>query len=174
MLISHDRALLEAVAVHDRDRGPQLNSYPAAGPSTSGARSGSLPENLERRTAMGHVFALERVRLDRWSRSRCPRSPRREGRAQGAASPVSKNRLKDQQQAEQAVQDAEDALKVLEDQLAEPAAWATSYERKSQARHTAAKCGRGRLSTSGGVARSASRRRAWLGPAAARSETRTR
>jgi len=52
----------------------------------------------------------------------------------------SKNRLTEQQKAEQAVEDAEAALHALEDELADPAAWATQYESaKSQARHTAAR-----------------------------------
>jgi ATP-binding cassette, subfamily F, member 3 len=51
----------------------------------------------------------------------------------------SKNRVSDQQKAERAVEDAEAALLALEDALADPAAWATPYESaKSQARHTAA------------------------------------
>jgi ATP-binding cassette subfamily F protein 3 len=45
-----------------------------------------------------------------------------------------------QQKAERAVEDAEAALRALEDELADPAAWATQYESaKSQARHTAAR-----------------------------------
>ena len=52
----------------------------------------------------------------------------------------SKNRLRDQQNAERAVEDAEAALRAVEDELADPAAWATQYESaKSQARHTAAR-----------------------------------
>jgi ATP-binding cassette subfamily F protein 3 len=51
----------------------------------------------------------------------------------------SKNRLSDQQKAEQAVERAEAALRALEHELADPASWATQYESaKSQARHTAA------------------------------------
>jgi ATP-binding cassette subfamily F protein 3 len=53
---------------------------------------------------------------------------------------VSKNRLREQQKAERAIEDAEAALKVLEEELAAPEAWATKYEAaKSEARHTAAK-----------------------------------
>jgi ATP-binding cassette, subfamily F, member 3 len=53
---------------------------------------------------------------------------------------VSKNRLREQQKAERAIEAAETALKTLEDELADPAAWATKYEAaKSEARHTAAK-----------------------------------
>jgi ATP-binding cassette subfamily F protein 3 len=52
----------------------------------------------------------------------------------------SKNRLSDQQKAEQAVEAAEAALQGLEAELTDPAAWATRYESaKSEARHTAAK-----------------------------------
>jgi len=52
----------------------------------------------------------------------------------------SKNRLREQRKAEQAIEAAETALSELEDALSEPAAWATQYESaKSQARHTAAR-----------------------------------
>jgi ATP-binding cassette subfamily F protein 3 len=52
----------------------------------------------------------------------------------------SKNRLNDQQQAELAIEAAEAALREVEDALADPAAWATKYESaKSEARHTAAR-----------------------------------
>jgi len=51
----------------------------------------------------------------------------------------SKNRLNDQQKAERAIEAAEESLKALEAELADPAAWATRYEAaKSEARHTAA------------------------------------
>jgi ATP-binding cassette subfamily F protein 3 len=56
-----------------------------------------------------------------------------------AAGP-SKNRLSAQQKAERTIEDAEAALRALEDELADPAAWATKYDAaKSEARHTAAK-----------------------------------
>ena len=52
----------------------------------------------------------------------------------------SKNRLSAQQQAERAVEEAEAAMRSLEAELAAPEAWATRYESaKSEARHTAAK-----------------------------------
>jgi Tfp pilus assembly protein PilX len=51
----------------------------------------------------------------------------------------SKNRLSAQQRAERSVEEAEAALRAVERELADPAAWATRYESaKSQARHTAA------------------------------------
>jgi ATP-binding cassette, subfamily F, member 3 len=52
----------------------------------------------------------------------------------------SKNAQRRQTELEQAVEQAEARLASLEDELAEPAAWATKYESaKSTARHTAAK-----------------------------------
>ena len=66
----------------------------------------------------------------------------------GAAAPAasrpsagpSKNRLRAQEKAEQAVEAAEAALVALELELSDPAAWATKYETaKNEARHTAAK-----------------------------------
>ncbi len=52
----------------------------------------------------------------------------------------SKNRLSAQEQATLAVEQAEAAMAALEQELADPAAWATQYESaKSSARHTAAR-----------------------------------
>ncbi|HEY1834889.1 MAG TPA: ABC transporter ATP-binding protein, partial [Solirubrobacteraceae bacterium] len=52
----------------------------------------------------------------------------------------SKNRVTAQHKAERAVEQAEAALAALEQELIDPAAWATRYEAaKSEARHTAAK-----------------------------------
>ena len=52
----------------------------------------------------------------------------------------SKNRLSEQQKAERAIEAAEAAMAELEQELADPAAWASKYEAaKSEARHTAAK-----------------------------------
>ena len=60
------------------------------------------------------------------------KKPKREG--------PSKNRMSAIASAERAVEDAESAMRALEDELADPAAWATPYESaKSQARHTAAR-----------------------------------
>jgi hypothetical protein len=51
----------------------------------------------------------------------------------------SKNHLKREALATQAVEAAEAALAVVEAELSDPAAWATKYEAaKSEARHTAA------------------------------------
>jgi ATP-binding cassette subfamily F protein 3 len=48
--------------------------------------------------------------------------------------------LREQQKAEQAVEAAEAAMRAVEDELADPTAWATKYEAaKAEARHTAAR-----------------------------------
>ena len=83
---------------------------------------------------------------------RCRRRPRRAAnghtRRAAAATPApapkpkgpSKNAQRKQAELEKAVEQAETELAALEDELAEPAAWATKYESaKSTARHTAAK-----------------------------------
>ncbi|HEX5224049.1 MAG TPA: ABC transporter ATP-binding protein, partial [Solirubrobacteraceae bacterium] len=52
----------------------------------------------------------------------------------------SKNRLGEQEKATLAVEEAEASMRALEEELADPAAWATKYESaKSEARHTAAR-----------------------------------
>ncbi len=61
-------------------------------------------------------------------------------KAKPKAKGPSKNRLNAQAEAERAIEDAEAAMRALEDELADPAAWATQYESaKSEARHTAAR-----------------------------------
>jgi ATP-binding cassette subfamily F protein 3 len=65
-----------------------------------------------------------------------PEGHRQAGKSDGP----SKNRVREQTKAEQAIERAEAAMRVLEEDLADPAAWATKYEAaKSEARHTAAR-----------------------------------
>src|SRR4029077_15260189 len=60
------------------------------------------------------------------------------GRGRRRTDGPSKNRLREQRKGERGIEAAEAALRALEDELADPAAWATRYEAaKSQARHTA-------------------------------------
>jgi ATP-binding cassette subfamily F protein 3 len=67
-----------------------------------------------------------------------PRAP--EIAAPKAPGPPSKNRRREQQRLEQAVERSEAELAALEDELADPRWWASKYESaKSTARHTAAK-----------------------------------
>ncbi|HSZ69362.1 MAG TPA: ABC-F family ATP-binding cassette domain-containing protein [Solirubrobacteraceae bacterium] len=172
LLVSHDRALLDAVgtrtvAIEDGALRSYEGGWPeyvrvreerrAAGEAGGGAASG---QSAARRAPGGSAAAADRAG------ARAHAGPRANGTAaaagangrggeptNGAAGPgsakskpkakskgPSKNRLSDQQKAERAVEDAEAGLRALEDELADPAAWATKYEAaKAEARHTAAK-----------------------------------
>ncbi len=145
LLVSHDRALLDAV-----------------GTRTVAIEDGSL------RSFLGGWPEYVRVREERQAGIDVPKpsrpvqrvagkdettksaSERSGGASNGTSKPAgpstskpagpSKNRAREQTKAEQAVEQAEAALGELEDELADPGAWATKYEAaKSEARHTAAK-----------------------------------
>ena len=157
LLVSHDRALLDAVgtrtvAIEDGSLRSFLGGWPeyvrvreerlALGESTGGSGAGGHRAGGAGRNAASHPSGGTRE---------APEAP-----AHGNGKPVaagteakkatrkpagpSKNRVREQTKAEQAVEQAEAALRALEDELADPAAWATKYEAaKSEARHTAAK-----------------------------------
>jgi ATP-binding cassette subfamily F protein 3 len=132
LLVSHDRALLDAV-----------------GTRTVAVERGTL------RSYVGGWQEYRRVREERKARGEDPAArapvavaaPPRAAAAEPkprpeAARPAgpSKNRAREQARLERAVEEAEAALAQVEDELADPAAWATKYESaKSTARHTAAK-----------------------------------
>ena len=129
-----------------RSRTASCTPTSAAGPSTCAMR--------EERAAAGGARCT-RPPGPRVPRARTEAHRRRAATARGrrarpkrpaanAAKPrdagPSKNRLREQEKAERAVEEAEAALVALEAELADPAAWATKYEAaKSEARHTAAK-----------------------------------
>jgi ATP-binding cassette, subfamily F, member 3 len=149
LLVSHDRALLDAVgsrtiAVEEGT----LHSYAGGWAEYVRAREerGSLSEAAPAPAGDGpHAGAGARTAIANGSRAAAgAKEPRARGAAgaKGGDGPraPSKNRLRDQQKAERAVEEAEAALRALEDELADPAKWATQYESaKSQARHTAAR-----------------------------------
>ena len=135
LLVTHDRALLDAVGTRTvavEDYG--LRSYvggwaeyarvreerkamglPPSSPPPAPATNGAPPRQAS--------AAAERPRPDK---------PKPDG--------PSKNRVREQARLERAVEQAEAALAVVEDELADAKAWATKYETaKSTARHTAAK-----------------------------------
>ncbi|HMD52654.1 MAG TPA: ABC-F family ATP-binding cassette domain-containing protein, partial [Solirubrobacteraceae bacterium] len=149
LLVSHDRALLDAVgtrtvAVEDGT----LHSYTGGWPEYVRVRD-------QRRAAAGGQGgagrALEAARgngsrpdadgdgdggAGRPGRGAGEGSGKPKARAKGP----SKNRVSRQEQAEREVEEAEAELRALEDALADPAAWASRYESaKSEARHTAAR-----------------------------------
>ena len=170
VLVSHDRALLDAVgsrtiALEDA----QLHSYAGGWPeyarvreerraqggqatataaasgrspdgavaparSTPGDPRKSTPGDARKSAAGGGAVAAGGAAAS--SGESAAARTRRRRRTEGP----SKNRLREQRKAERGIEEAEAALRVLEDELADPAAWATKYEAaKSEARHTAAR-----------------------------------
>ena len=145
LLVSHDRALLDAVGsrtvvVEDGS----LHSY-----------VGGWPEYVRVREARRSIDQHDGPHAGRPGRAHAParqtahapsgtatetqpdgRTAKRKPKPKGP----SKNRLTAQALAEREVEDAEAALRAVEQALADPQAWATKYESaKSQARHTAAR-----------------------------------
>ncbi len=165
LLVSHDRALLDAVgtrtvAVEDH----ALRSYEGGWPeyvrvreerragtaggagAGAGVGAGSVRGDVQRSATNGQA---EQNTGGEALRGTPPPAAGETSSGSGvttkskqATKPKgpSKNRLTAQQQAERSVEDAEAAMRALEDELADPAAWATQYESaKSEARHTAAR-----------------------------------
>jgi ATP-binding cassette subfamily F protein 3 len=114
ILVSHDRALLDAVgtrtvAFEDRS----LHSY-----------VGGWPEYVRVREERARAAAAKPPKS----------SPRRAPRARGVA--PSRSSARDQQRLEQEIEAAEAVLKTLEDELADPSAWSgAEVSARSAARH---------------------------------------
>jgi ATP-binding cassette, subfamily F, member 3 len=161
LLVSHDRALLDAVgtrtvSVEQRTLHSYVGGWPeyvrvreerraiggddfAPGSATTGASStrriGGAPPSAPAELTTNGAGA----NADPAGGGSASASPRK-GKAKPKAKGPSKNRLSAQQQAEQVVEQAEAAMRALESELSEPAAWASKYESaKSEARHTAAR-----------------------------------
>jgi ATP-binding cassette, subfamily F, member 3 len=159
LLVSHDRALLDAVgtrtiAVEDgslrsyvggwpeyaRVRDERRSSSSASGrvapatpalPAASSAAAGVARNGSARSPGQRHDTQANGVASTSTGKSTAKGKTKAKG--------PSKNRLSAQQKAERAVEEAEAALRALEAELTDPAAWATRYESaKSEARHTAA------------------------------------
>jgi ATP-binding cassette subfamily F protein 3 len=148
LLVTHDRALLDAVgtrtvAVEDHELNSYLGGWPeyarlreerkARGESPTSALPRPAPAPTPKPAAAKKAASAngggggDDGNGDGASAARKPAGP-------------SKNRQREQAKLERAVEQAEAALAGLEDELADPKAWATKYESaKSTARHTAAK-----------------------------------
>ena len=129
LLVSHDRALLDAVGTRTVaiEQG-SLRSFVGGWPE--------YVRHREERRALGSQSSPAAATAV----PAAPAAPARRGKAARPADGPSKNRVREQGKAERAVEAAEAALRALEQELADPAAWASKYETaKSEARHTAAK-----------------------------------
>jgi ATP-binding cassette subfamily F protein 3 len=128
LLVSHDRALLDAVGTRTIAlQDGRLHSYQGGWAEYSRIRA-------ERREA-------ERARPGREKRATAKaKADRSSGNGRAKPAGPSKNAVRRTAQLEREVEKAEAALRAIEDELADPSAWAspTSSERAT-ARHTAAK-----------------------------------
>jgi ATP-binding cassette, subfamily F, member 3 len=155
LLVTHDRALLDAVgsrtvAIEDQ----RLNSYLGGWPEYARLREerkarGESPTSAAPRatvtasaSASASASAAAKPKTNGAKKPAAAAGGNGNGGGARPAKPAgpSKNRQREQAKLERAVEQAEAALAALEDELADPKAWATKYESgKSQARHTAAK-----------------------------------
>ncbi|MBI5106433.1 MAG: ABC-F family ATP-binding cassette domain-containing protein [Solirubrobacterales bacterium] len=142
LLVTHDRALLDAVgtrtvAVEHRTLRSYVGGWAeyarvreerkAAGEDPMGPPPAAAPKpKAKQATAPPPAAAKPKAAAT--------------GNGNGRPKGPSKNALREQTRLEQAIEAAEAALAKVEDELADPSAWATKYESaKSTARHTAAK-----------------------------------
>ncbi|HEX2086754.1 MAG TPA: ATP-binding cassette domain-containing protein [Solirubrobacteraceae bacterium] len=139
ILVSHDRALLDAVGRRTiAIEGGRLRSY-------EGGWAEYLRVREERRAAGEDVDAQAppREAVPGTQTLRCQarkQSGTRSKQAKAKQAGPSKNALRREEELRNAVDEAEAALRAVEEELADPAAWATKYEAaKSEARHTAAR-----------------------------------
>lgn len=161
LLVSHDRALLDAVgtrtvAVEERSLRSYTGGWPEYVRVRDEMRAGAQAHTrsagqhaLNKLKPQPHAAVVGNAHARSHGTAHVPShrpahapdgtapSP---GKRKPKATGPSKNRLTAQAAAERAVERAEATMRELEDQLADPAAWATRYESaKSEARHTAAR-----------------------------------
>ena len=150
LLVSHDRALLDAVGTaRSQSRRARCTATSAAGPSTCASATSARAAAAAGERAHGEPGRRERLARPRAAGTGARRPSRRPlRRPTGALARAAPSRGRgpprtasaSRSRAEQAVEEAEAAMRELEDELADPAAWATRYESaKSEARHTAAR-----------------------------------
>jgi ATP-binding cassette subfamily F protein 3 len=137
LLVSHDRALLDAVGTRTVavEEGA-LHSYEGGWPEYVRIREerASLSNGAGPKPGRPMNVPVRPASEDRTEK------PEQKAKPKPKPKGPSKNRLSAQEQAEREIEAAETALTQLEDELADPAAWASKYESaKSEARHTAAK-----------------------------------
>ena len=144
LLVTHDRALLDAVgtrtvAIEDQT----LNSYVGGWQEYARLREerkarGESPTSADPTRAAAAAKPKAAKPAGEKPKAKAGAVNGDSGRKPPAG--PSKNRQREQVRLERAVEDAEATLAKLEDELADPRAWATKYESgKSTARHTAAK-----------------------------------
>jgi ATP-binding cassette subfamily F protein 3 len=156
LLVSHDRALLDAVgtrtvAIEDGALHSYVGGWPeyvrirderraaASGRAGNGAPLAAAPATAAANGSDGAVDGSRSAGAGGGAPPAAAAAAAKKAKPKAARKGPSKNRLNAQQQAERTIEQAEAALSALEAELTDPAAWATRYESaKSEARHTAA------------------------------------
>jgi ATP-binding cassette, subfamily F, member 3 len=148
ILVSHDRALLDAVGTRTvAVQEGALHSYVGGWPEYVRVRDEmKLAGPHVGRPGSAHARSLQGAHAPPGRSAHVPTgtADNANGKPRAKAKPKpkgpSKNRLSAQEQATLAVEQAEAAMATVEQELSDPAAWATKYETaKSEARHTAAR-----------------------------------
>jgi ATP-binding cassette subfamily F protein 3 len=154
LLVSHDRALLDAVGTRTiAVEGRTLRSYEGGWPEYVRVREERRLTGIRPPTALNgsggstngaagrpHAAGSSNGAEPPAEAAACVKPRAAKAKPKAKPKGPSKNRLNDQQKAELAIEEAEATLREVEDALADPAAWATKYESaKSEARHTAAR-----------------------------------
>jgi ATP-binding cassette subfamily F protein 3 len=167
LLVSHDRALLDAVgtrtvAVEDRSLHSYVGGWPEYVRVRDERRSSGQDGPHAGRPGEAHAPPRQTAHAPSGTTNGSGAGAVNGSRSRGAAGVTklknatdalpaktakrkskgngpSKNRVSAQQKAEREVEEAEATLRALEAELTDPAAWSTRYESaKSEARHTAA------------------------------------
>jgi ATP-binding cassette, subfamily F, member 3 len=144
LLVSHDRALLDAVgtrtiAVEQRSLHSYLGGWPEYVRIRDERRAAGELSDVGAQPAATNG-AAPAARVNGGTPKPKAKAAKPKPRPKPKPDEPSKNRLREQQKAERAVEAAEAAMRAIEDELADPAAWVTKYEAaKAEARHTAAR-----------------------------------
>jgi ATP-binding cassette subfamily F protein 3 len=159
VLVSHDRALLDAVGTRTvAIEGGKLESYVGGWAEYQRVREerrargeelnvgapqdATPPVDPNARTADGRAAPRAQGANGAPAAERPPAPAVVPGKAKDRERPKgpSKNALREEEKLQQRVEESEAALAAIEKELADPSAWATPYATaKSEARHTAAK-----------------------------------
>ncbi|MGI8803662.1 MAG: ABC-F family ATP-binding cassette domain-containing protein [Solirubrobacteraceae bacterium] len=146
LLVSHDRALLDAVGVRTvAVENGTLRTYEGGWPEYVRLReerkaAGDPPPPTPARRRMTAAEGAPSAVNGAQGATNGARAAATKPKPKPKVPDPSKNRLREQARAERVIEAAEAAMRSLEEELADPAAWATKYESgKSEARHTAAR-----------------------------------
>ncbi len=137
LLVSHDRALLDAVG--SRTVAVEPDDAGAADSGEAGGRAGGTPAG-SLRSYVGGWPEYVRVRAERAAKPARPEPKPKAARPKAPRKPRARKPVESQQQLEQQIEAAEAALRDVESELSDPAAWnGAEASARSAARHDQAR-----------------------------------